>query len=107
MPASAAKYIKNKQKKNSNQQKKLNFVLIQRDKILEIFLSLQTKLLLFQDYGVFLRCAKIEKYFWQSLNLKTANFFSSAILRCCKIRKKAFTQADRAIGNKQCYKHGR
>ena len=84
-------------------------MLIQSDKISVIFLYLQAKLQLYeiatlQDYKATLLCAS-ENFFWQLFNLKKACFFAFAILRCCKNKKKAFTQADRAIGIKKCIKH--
>ena len=57
MPALAAQYTKSKKKKNRNQWKKLNFVLIQNEKILVILLGLQRKLQLFWDYRPLLLCA--------------------------------------------------
>ena len=47
MPALATKQI---EKKNSNQRKETNFVLVQNNKILVMFFSLQAKLQLFQQY---------------------------------------------------------
>ena len=49
-----------------------------------------------------------EKFFDSRLRqLKKARLFACAILRCCKRSKKAFSQAERALGIKQFYKHGR
>ena len=75
--------------------KKLNFVRNQNDKILVIFLCLQAKL---QPFKITQRCCSaqaIENFFGSCLlfNSKKACFFSFALLRWCKSRKKAFTMS--------------
>ena len=61
MLALAAKWTKNKQKKQIQiKETKLNFALIQYGKISVIFFCLQAKLQLFQKYRALL------KFFWQT-----------------------------------------
>ena len=48
-----------------------------------------SKIATIQDYKALLTAQAIEKNFWQLFNLKKACFFSFAILRCCKSKKKA------------------
>ena len=57
--------------------KKLNYLLIQNDNILVIFLCLQLKLRLFLNYrsAVALRKQQKKIFFWQSFNVKKACFF--------------------------------
>ena len=75
MPAMAAKYTKQKRKKNSNQWKKLNFVLIENDKILVILMCLQAKLLLFQDHRALLLCESNWEIILVVVQLEKACFF--------------------------------
>ena len=74
MPESAANYKPKTNEKKSNQWKKLNFVLIQRDTIFVILICLQAKLQLFQKYRALLLCASNWEFFWQLFTLKKACF---------------------------------
>ena len=67
-------------------------MLIQTNKILVIFLCLQAKLHLLKILERFCPAHAIENFFWQFFILKKACFFSLAILRCCKSRKKPTEQ---------------
>ena len=53
---------------------------------------------------VLLRTAQATKKFF--LALVQIKMLAFAVLRCCENRKKALTQADRALGIKQCYNQG-
>ena len=84
-------------------------MLIQNDKISVIFLCLLAKLQLFKVIKLCCSAQAIEKFFRQLFNLKKACFFVLQFYDAAKARKKPLrkSQADRAIGIKQCFKHAR
>ena len=67
---------------------------------------MQAKLQRFRDYRVL--CCSLRRHLRKLLavvQIEKTHFFAFTILRCYKIRKKAFTLADRAFEIKQFYKH--
>ena len=69
-------------------------------KTLMIFVSLQVKLQLFQDYKALLLCtSNYRKFFWQSLKLKKVCFPNFTMLQ--RQQKSLYNQAHRALRIKQ------